>query len=64
MRRSIALTASLLAITISLSAQGPGVDNATIAKIRGEAMTQSQAMDTHWWLSEGFGPRATGTPGY
>ena len=27
-------------------------------------MTQSQAMDTHWWLSEGFGPRATGTPGY
>ena len=21
-------------------------------------------MDTHWWLSEGFGPRATGTPGY
>jgi hypothetical protein len=42
----------------------PGVDNATVAKIRGEAMTQSQAMDTHWWLSEGFGPRATGTPGY
>jgi carboxypeptidase Q len=64
MRRFFFLTASLLTITLTLSAQVPGVDNATIAKIRGEAMTQSQAMDTHWWLSEGFGPRATGTPGY
>ena len=46
---------------VSLSAQVPGVDNATIAKIRGEAMTASQAMDTHWWLSEGYEPRATVT---
>jgi carboxypeptidase Q len=64
MRRSFFLTCSLLTITISLSAQVPGVDQATIARIRGEAITASQALDTHWWLSEGFGPRATGTPGY
>jgi carboxypeptidase Q len=64
MTRSFFLTASLLTISLTLGAQAPGVDNATIAKIRGEAMTQSQAMDTHWWLSEAFGPRATGTPGY
>ena len=64
MRRSLLLALSLTFITVSLSAQSPGVDQATIARIRGEAMTQSQAMDTHWWLSEGFGPRATGTPGY
>ena len=64
MRRLIFSISSLLFITISLGAQAPGVDNATIAKIRGEAMTNSQAMDTHWWLSEGLGPRATGTPGY
>ena len=63
MRRLIS-SFSLLFISITLSAQQSGVDQATIAKIRGEAMTQSQAMDTHWWLSEGFGPRATGTPGY
>jgi hypothetical protein len=64
MTRSFFLVSSLLTISFTLSAQVPGVDNATIAKIRGEAMTQSQAMDTHWWLSEAFGPRATGTPGY
>jgi carboxypeptidase Q len=64
MRRFFFLTSSLLTITLSLSAQVPGVDQATIAKIRGEAVTQSQALDTHWWLSEGFGARATGTPGY
>ena len=62
--RRLFLSISLTFITVSLFAQSSGVDNATIAKIRGEAMTQSQAMDTHWWLSEGFGPRATGTPGY
>ena len=63
-RRAAILISSLSLIGLSLNAQVPGVDNATIAKIRGEAMTQSQAMDTHWWLSEAFGPRATGTPGY
>ena len=62
--RRLFLSISLTFITVSLFAQSPGVDNATIARIRGEAMTQSQAMDTHWWLSEGLGPRATGTPGY
>lgn len=64
MRRVFFLTATLSFVTALLSAQAPVVDNATIAKIRGEAMTNSQALDTHWWLSEGYGPRATGTPGY
>jgi carboxypeptidase Q len=64
MRRLVFITASFLFITLTLSAQVPGVDTATINRIRGEAITASQAMDTHWWLSEGFGPRATGTPGY
>jgi carboxypeptidase Q len=65
MRRSIFLTASLLTITLSLGAQAPNpLDPATISKIRGEAMTKSQAMETHWWLSEVYGPRATGTPAY
>ena len=65
MRRFVFLTCFPHRLSPSHSARKrPGVDQATIAKIRGEAMTQSQAMDTHWWLSEGFGPRATGTPGY
>jgi len=47
-------------------AQAPmaGVDPATVNRIRGEAITRSQAMETHWWLSEVYGPRATGTPAY
>lgn len=65
MRRSGLTIALLFASTLALTAQSPtGVDQATIAKIRGEAITNSQAMDTHWWLSEGLGPRPTGTPGY
>src|SRR5688500_16717000 len=50
---------------LSLGAQSSNpLDTATINRIRGEAVANSQAMDTHWWLSEVFGPRATGTPGY
>ncbi len=65
MRRAIFPTLSLLTITLSLAAQAPaGVDPNTINRIRGEAITRSQAMETHWWLSEVYGPRATGTPGY
>ena len=66
MRRVLFLTSTLLTIAVTLSAQAPpaGVDLATINRIRGEAITQSQAMATHWWLSEVFGPRATGTPAY
>lgn len=39
-------------------------DASVINRIRGEAIVNSQAMEHHWWLSEVFGPRATGTPQY
>ncbi len=66
MRRLLFLTSTLLTITLTLSAQAPsaGLDLATIGRIRAEAITRSQAMENHWWLSEVFGPRATGTPAY
>ncbi len=65
MTRACALFALVLLLASSSgSAQAPGVELATINRIRGEAITQSQAMETHWWLSEVFGPRATGTPSY
>jgi hypothetical protein len=50
-------------IGLSAQTQNP-LDTATINRIRGEAVANSQAMEHHWWLSEVFGPRATGTPGY
>lgn len=62
MKRFVVLACVLL--SVSLGAQTPGVDQATVAKIRGEAMTNSQAPETHWWISEGLGPRPTGSPGY
>ena len=64
MKRSGLTSTLVLLSTLGLAAQVPGVDQATIAKIRGEAITNSQALDTHWWLSEGLGPRPTGSPGY
>jgi hypothetical protein len=64
MKRSF-LALALLTTSITLGAQtGNPVDTATINRIRGEAIANSQAMEHHWWLSEVFGPRATGTPGY
>ena len=62
---SLLISVLLLASATGM-AQAPmaGVDAATISRIRGEAMTRSQAMETHWWLSEVYGPRATGTPAY
>lgn len=50
-------------LTLSAQTQNP-LDTATINRIRGEAVVNSQAMEHHWWLSEAIGPRATGTPGY
>ena len=65
MRHVFLLTTSLVAISITLSAQAPApVDPKTVARIRAEAVANSQALEHHWWLSEVFGPRATGTPGY
>lgn len=67
-RRSVMIRACLVAVLLGLaSSQGgaqSGVDSATVARIRAEAVANSQAMEHHWWLSEAIGPRATGTPGY
>jgi hypothetical protein len=56
------MVAMVLLLTLTSSAQGPGLDRATINRIRTEATERSQAMDHVWWLSEVYGPRATGTP--
>jgi hypothetical protein len=61
MRRLIPALIVLLAATTF--AQSP-TDLQTIVRIRQEAIQRSQAMEHHWWLSEVYGPRATGTPGY
>lgn len=62
MRRAL-VSALLLSIAATLGAQAPA-DLDTITRLRQQALTRSQAVDTHWWLSEVYGPRATGTPSY
>jgi carboxypeptidase Q len=63
MRHVLTLTGCLLAAA-SISGQAPtaGLDRATIGRLRTEAIDKSQALDHVWWLSEVYGPRATGTP--
>ncbi len=61
---AVVILALVLSLTRSAAQVPAGVDQNTVNRIRGEAITRSQAMETHWWLSEVYGPRATGTPGY
>ena len=65
MRHVLALAGFLLAAA-SVSGQAPsaGLDRATVTRIRTEALDKSQAVDHVWWLSEVYGPRATGTPAF
>ena len=63
---TLLITLLLLLSAALVSGQAPtaGLDRATIARIRGEATGRSQAMEHLWWLSEVYGPRATGTPAF
>ncbi len=58
------LAAGCVGLTVAAQSPPQGVDLATIARIRTEAIQRSQAVDHVWWLSEVYGPRATGTPAF
>jgi carboxypeptidase Q len=60
--RLIFLIAVVCAWT-AVHAQSP-TDLATVARIKQEALTRSQAMDHVSWMSDVYGPRVTGTPNY
>jgi carboxypeptidase Q len=51
----------LVALATTAQAQGP-VDLGTVARIKQEALANSQAMDHVSWMSDVYGPRLTGTP--
>ena len=71
MKHAITL-AALFAITSTPVGSGArparggasGTDLATVERIRTEATERSQAVDHAWWLSEVYGPRPTGSPGF
>src|SRR4029450_2348904 len=52
---------AVLALMAVVGAQSP-VDLGTIARIKQEALTNSQAMDHVSWMSDVYGPRVSGTP--
>ncbi|MEZ5292715.1 MAG: M20/M25/M40 family metallo-hydrolase [Vicinamibacterales bacterium] len=64
MRRFLPLLILVTALGLPLGAQSPGLDPATIARVREEARTHSKAYEHVWWLSEALGPRVTGTPAF
>ena len=64
MRRPFLLSLSVCAVAVTLGAQAPALDSATIARLRDEATVRSQVYEHVWWLSEVFGPRVTGTPAF
>ena len=65
MRTSVLSLLGALLVALTLSAQGPSpLDPATIARVRDEATTRSKVYEHVWWLSEVYGPRATGTPAF
>ncbi|MEP7117852.1 MAG: M20/M25/M40 family metallo-hydrolase [Acidobacteriota bacterium] len=65
MRTSAASVLATVLLTLTLAAQGPSaLDPATIARVRDEASTRSKVYEHVWWLSEVYGPRATGTPAF
>src|SRR4029450_13725476 len=47
-----------------VAAQSEKVDTATLAKIRDEGLNRSQVMETMFWLTDRYGPRLTGSPGF
>src|SRR5688500_17346574 len=61
MKRFMSVVVGAIALIAGLAAQSP-VDLGTIARIKQEALTNSQVMDHVSWLADVYGPRSAGTP--
>src|SRR4051794_1081999 len=62
MTRRLTLAMSfVLAATLGVLAQEP-VNDAVVARIKGEAFQRSAVMDTLSWIADVYGPRLTGSP--
>lgn len=63
MKHIIALALSSL-VAGTLVGQTEEIDSAAIAKIRDEGLNRSHVMETLFWLTDRYGPRLTGSPGF
>src|SRR3954468_20732407 len=61
MRRLLVTLGLVAAASIAVPAQET-VDEAIVARIKGEAFQRSAVMDTLSWIADVYGPRLTGSP--
>jgi len=64
MKRCAAFAGAWMLAFCCLTCAQERVDDALIARIKTESFQHSQVMDTLSWLSDVYGPRLTGSPGY
>ncbi len=65
MNRIAALGVAATLTVTALAAQGvERVDTDAITKIREEGLKRSQVMEHMFWLTDAYGPRLTGSPGF
>ncbi|HUN65638.1 MAG TPA: M28 family peptidase [Bacteroidota bacterium] len=64
MRYVVALVCLLSAGTLLAQAPQEKIDSTAISRIRDEGMNRSQVMDIISYLSDVYGPRLTGSPGF
>src|SRR5438552_17808145 len=58
------ISAVVLLLSLTLSAQGPGADGEALARIRAEGMERSQAAAVFDMLTVAIGPRLTASPAH
>ena len=63
-RLATILAASTFCVAAFAGQTTEKVDAAAIAKIRDEGLNRSQVMETMFWLTDRYGPRLTGSPGF
>jgi carboxypeptidase Q len=61
--RIAAMVIAAFAVVVVLRAQDP-LDYALLARVQDEGLSRSQVMDHVGWLSDVYGPRLTGSPGF
>ena len=62
--RKWALATILSILPVIAAAAQEKIDTAMVARIRAEGLQRSQVMETLGWLTDVYGPRLTGSPGF
>jgi hypothetical protein len=64
MKRLAAIGVATIAVAALAAQTAERVDTDAIAKIRAEGLKNSQVMEHMFWLTDAYGPRLTGSPGF